>query len=75
MCTWEGSSFFLGGEGGVGIDFLIFSCSHYISNSQVRNMFPRMTSIAPHLDIVWFAQSSPLLTYIEKPKGSHYVFA
>jgi hypothetical protein len=64
-----------GGREG-GIEIFIFSCSHHIPNDvcQVHNIFPRVISIAPRLDIVWFAQSSPLLTYIGKPKGRHYIF-
>jgi hypothetical protein len=41
---------------------------------------PRVFSIAPHFCTIWFAQSSPLLTYITGPKGesaltsSHRIF-
>jgi hypothetical protein len=60
---------FVGEVGEVGI--LLFMCYQPVHNDvpQVCNMFPK------HLTYpISFAQSSPLLTNIDEPKGRYFIF-
>ncbi len=83
-CTQSALILFLlsfGGGGGGGV-FSFFLCSQHVpckfwmGSHQILNMFPgfpmcspRVFPIAPHFNPICFAQSPPLLTYIDGPKG------
>jgi hypothetical protein len=49
--------------------------SHQIFNVfQVPNVFPKMFSIAPHLNPICFGKCCPPFTYIGRPKGRNSTF-
>jgi hypothetical protein len=54
-----------GGKDGI----LNFLCSHHVPNDVPQ--VPNSTS----LYLIFFAQSSPLLTYVGEPKGRHSILA
>jgi len=48
--------------------------SEYQYVLQVLNVFPKMFSIAPHLNPICFGKCCPPFTYIGRPKGRNSTF-
>ncbi len=65
---FKSSVFSFGGVGGEGWNFN-FMCSHHVPNDvpQVPN--------SRSLYLIFFAQNSPLLTFVCEPKGRHSILA
>jgi len=65
--------FGVGWGGGKGEEFLLLK---YIHAMQLQLLTCALIShVSNQFYPIWFAQSSPFVTHISRPKGSHYLFS